>query len=72
MKIKTIKQNIKLMDYERVRCDICKTDIHRALFARHLKCKKHLDIISQIKMNVPTKTPRKSVVKDDNKASDTN
>ena len=68
MKIKCSKQNIKLMDYKRVRCDICKSDIHRA---RHLKSKKHVDIISQIKMNVPTKNPIKRVVKDENKVSDT-
>ena len=35
-KMKSFKQNIKLMKNNRVRCDICKIDIHRASYSRHL------------------------------------
>ena len=34
----TIKQNFMNMKSNRVRCEICKIDIHRASYARHLKC----------------------------------
>ena len=30
------------MKNNRVRCDVCKIDIHRASYKRHLKNKKHL------------------------------
>ena len=36
LKIKRIQQNIKLMKYDRVRCDISKLDIHRSNYSRHL------------------------------------
>ena len=29
LKKKSSEQNIKLMEYNRVRCDICKVDVHR-------------------------------------------
>ena len=29
LKIKSSEQNIKPMEYNRVRCDICKVDVHR-------------------------------------------
>ena len=55
IKTKTIKQNIKLMKHNRVRCDICKIDIHRASYTRHLKSKKHLETLSVKKVIVPRK-----------------
>ena len=57
------------MKYKKVRCDICKIDIHRAPYSRHLKNKKHLKSISQNKVSVPRKKlkqkscRRKEVVK---------
>ena len=62
LKIKTIKQNLKLMKNNRVRCDDCKIDIHRALRSRHEKNKKHLGNISQNKVIVPRKNPIKRVL----------
>ena len=35
--MKIVNQKIKLMKRNRVRCDICKTDIHRGSYSRHLK-----------------------------------
>ena len=70
MKIKSINQNIKLLKYNRVRCDICKIDIHSASYARHLKSKKHLENFTQNKVNIPRKDPIKRVVKQENKVSD--
>ena len=70
MKIKIIKQNIKLMEYNRVRCDICRIDTHRASYSRYLKIKKHLESMSQNIVNIPRKKPKKRVVKVENKVSD--
>ena len=62
------------MKHNRVRCDICKNDIHRASYSRHLKSKKHLENISQNKVIVPRKKPIKRVVetKEVFKVTDTN
>ena len=35
------------------RCDIRKIDVHRASFAKHLRSKKHSDIIKQDEMIIP-------------------
>ena len=35
------------------RCDICKADVHRASFVKHLKSKKHLENIKQNEMIIP-------------------
>ena len=59
------------MKYNRVRCDTCKIDIHRATYARHFKSKKHLQNISQNKIINPKKSPIKRVVQEDIRASDT-
>ena len=71
LKIKSIKQNIKHMEYNRVRCDICKIDIHRASYSRNLKSKKHSENMSQNKVIIPRKNPMKRVVKEVFKVSDT-
>ena len=71
LKIKNLGQNNKKMKYNRVRCDIWKIDIHRTSYSKHLKTKKHLEIISQIRVFIPRKNPKKRVVKEDIKVSDT-
>ena len=63
VKIKSIKQNFKLMKYNRVRCDDCKNEIHRASYSRHLKSKKHSENIKQNKVFFPRNNPIKRVVK---------
>ena len=40
LKIKSLKRKIKKMKHNRVRCDNCKIDLHRASYSRHLKYKK--------------------------------
>ena len=37
------------MKYKRVRCGIFKFDIRKASYSRHLKSKKHLELIQQKK-----------------------
>ena len=71
LKIKCIKQTISLMEYNRVRCGICKIDIHRASYSSHLKSKKHLENMSQNKVTFPRKNPMKRVVKGVINVSDT-
>ena len=51
------------MKYNRVKCDICKTDIHRASYSRHLKSENHLENISQNEASIPRKNSTKQVVK---------
>ena len=65
LKIKRIHYNIRITNYIRVRCDICKIDIDRAPYCRHLKNKKHLKILSQKETIVLRKNPIKTVVKED-------
>ena len=48
-----------------VRCDICKIDIHRASYARHLKGKKHLEYVSQNVVIIPRKSLKKRVVNEE-------
>ena len=72
IKMKRIQQNNKNMNYNRVLCDLCKIDIHRASYSRHLKCKKHLENMAQNKVIVPRKNLTKRVVKDDTEVSHTN
>ena len=71
LKIKSMKQIIKLMEYNGVRCDFCKIDIHRASYCRHIKSKKHFENMSKNKVIVPRKNPMKRVVKEVFKVSDT-
>ena len=49
IEIKSIKQNVKDMKHNGVRGDFCKSEIHRVSYCRHLKSKKRLKKISQIK-----------------------
>ena len=35
------------------RCDICKIDVHRASYAKHLRSKKHLENIRQNEIIIP-------------------
>ena len=35
------------------RCDICKVDVHRASFVKHLRSKKHLENMKQNEMIIP-------------------
>ena len=35
------------------KCDVCKTDVHRISYAKHLRIKKYLDNEKQNKMNIP-------------------
>ena len=53
------------------RCHVCKIDIHRASYSRHLKSKKHLEVIQQNKVIIPRNKPIKRVVKEDIKVTDT-
>ena len=55
------------MKYNRVGCDVCKNDIHRASCSRQLKNKKHLEKIQQNKVNNPKNNPIKRVVKEKSK-----
>ena len=57
LKIRSIKQNNKLMEWSRVRCDICIIDIRRASYKPHV--------------NTSRKNPMKRVVKETNKVSNT-
>ena len=59
LKMKSIKQRIKLIKNNKVRCYICKSDIHRASYSIHLKRKEHLEHMTQNKVIVP----RKQIVK---------
>ena len=61
LKIKSFEQNIKLMKNNRVRCDVCKIDIHRAFRSRHAKSKKHLEKLSRNKIIVPKKIQLKQL-----------
>ena len=70
LKIKSIKQNIKIKKHNGVTCDISKTDLHRASYSRHLKNKKPLENIHQNKVNIPRKNPIKRVVKEEIKVFD--
>ena len=64
--MKRIRYSIKNMKHNSLRCDVCKNDIHRARYSRHLKSKKNLEIISQNEAIVS----RKQVVKEDIKVLD--
>ena len=35
------------------KCEICKVDVHRASYVKHLKSKKHLEKIEQNEMIIP-------------------
>ena len=70
MKIRKIQQSYKNLKYKRVRCDICKIDIHRTSYSRHLKSMKHLEKISQNKVVVPRRNPMKRVVREQFKVPD--
>ena len=59
------------MEDIRVRCDFCKSKIHRASYSRHLKRKKHLKKMSQNKVIISRKNPTKRVKKEAIKVSDT-
>ena len=72
LKIKSSKQNSKLIKNNSVRCDICKNDTYRASYSRHLKSKNHLENIQQNNVNTPRKNPTKSEVKGVIKVTDTN
>ena len=50
------------MKENRVRCDICKIDIHRASYARHLKSKMQLENLTQNNVIIPRKNPIKRIV----------
>ena len=47
LKSKKFIQNNKNMKRNSVRCDNCKSDIHRVSCSRHLKSEKHSENISQ-------------------------
>ena len=51
----------------RIRCDICQFDIHRASYSRHLKSRKHAENKQHFTVNIH----RKRVVKEDIKVSNT-
>ena len=70
LKTKSFHQKFKNMKYNRVSFDICKIDIHRASYSRHLKIKKHLENISQNEVIIPRKNSIKQVVKEDIKVPD--
>ena len=70
LKIKFVKQKIKINKYNRVRCDICKNDIHRASYSRHLESKEHLEKKPQSKVIIPRKNQIKRVVEEGIKVSD--
>ena len=57
------------MNYNRIRYDFCNSDIHTASYSRHLKSKKHLEIMTQNVVSSPRKNPIKTVVKEDIKVS---
>ena len=61
MKIKRIRQNIESMNNNSSRCDVCKIDIHRASYSRHLKSKKHLESTSQNEIIIPKKIQSKEL-----------
>ena len=58
------------MKYNRVRCDICNIDIHRASYIRHLKIRKQSENMTQNKVIVSGKIPIKRVVKEEIKVRD--
>ena len=62
LKIKRIRHNIESMKHNSSRCDVCKDDIHRASYSRHLKSKKHLESTSQNETIIVKKNPIKRVV----------
>ena len=35
------------------RCDVCNIDVQRLSYAKHLRSKKHLEIIGQTETNIP-------------------
>ena len=35
------------MNYNKIRCEVCKIEIHRASYARHFKSKKFLEKITK-------------------------
>ena len=51
------RKDIKNVKQKRVRCDICKIDIHNAPYAKHSKTKKHLENIQQNKVIIPRIDP---------------
>ena len=55
IKIKRIRYNYESLKGISVRCDVCKNDIHRVSYSRHLKSKKHLESVQQNKVNFPRK-----------------
>ena len=73
IKLKIIKtrQEIKNLKNNRVRCDICKIDLHRFSCSRQIKSKKRLENIRQNKVLLPWKNPIRRVVKEDMQVSDT-
>ena len=59
------------MKIKEISCDICKNDIHRASYSRHLKSENHLENESQNNVIVPRKNPIKGGVNEDLELSDT-
>ena len=53
-----------------VRCDVCKIDLHRGSYSRHLKSKKHMENMTQSKVIIPKKNWIKRIVKEEIKVSD--
>ena len=58
------------MKNSRVKCDICKIEIHRASYSRHLKSEKHLEKIKENKVTFAWKSPMKRALKEKIKVSD--
>ena len=68
---KRTRQSIKNLIFNRVRCDICKIDIHKTSYSRHLKREKRSENTTQKNVIVPRKNPIKRVVEENTKESDT-
>ena len=47
LKTKSLKQKIENMKKNSVRCDICKSEILRAAYSKHLKSRNDLENLSQ-------------------------
>ena len=71
MKIKSKKRKFKLMICSRVRCDIYKIDTHRASYSERKESKKHSENLQQNNIFIPRRNPKKRIVKEDIKVSDT-
>ena len=72
MKRKRLRyKKTKNMKFNRKRCALCKIDVLRASYSRHLKSKKQLEITIKNKANVPGKNPTKPVKREHFEASHT-